>query len=331
MPDQLFTRIANAKINLALHVVGQRDDNYHFLDSLVCFVEHGDHLKISSDCSHVYGTNLVVEGLFSNDLGAGEYNLVTTATQMLATSLETQGLPCPPVTINLEKNLPIASGIGGGSADAAAALILVKQHWAKDLEIDLADLAIRLGADVPMCLNDQPKRVQGVGEKLSPFPLNVSLPILLVNPGLPLPTPQIFNLLENRYQPPINMETLGALENFEDVIEFIEPLRNDLQKPAITRCPVIQLVLDEISSMNGCKFSRMSGSGATCFGLFENTTKADAARILIERHHPDWWCRSTKTISCNGENHEHGEQVPQIHTAENSRTNNVRQPNIGPG
>ena len=164
--------VARAKINLALHVTGQRADGYHLLDSLVCFTEFGDQLSFSKAEQTNEIATLEISGPFATGLSNGKDNLIIKAAYALSNAFYKIGVSCPPVHIHLEKNLPLASGIGGGSADAAATLVMLKDFWGKDTSVDLNKIAQSLGADVAMCLNAQPKRVRGVGEKLSDFPLN---------------------------------------------------------------------------------------------------------------------------------------------------------------
>ena len=294
---------ANAKVNLALHVVGQREDGYHLLDSLVCFAEESDSLHLTASNSKSKLISLSVAGDFVGDLGLDEHNLVVKAAHFLAEELSGNSIHCSPVAIKLEKNLPVASGIGGGSADAAAALVLLKEYWAKDIAVDLHKIAFELGADVPMCLDTSPKRITGTGEIQAKFPLEISLPILLVNPGILVPTPQIFSALLNKHQPPIGTSPAPGLNNIESVVDLLAPLRNDLEAPAIAVNPQIATVLHEIGAQPGCELSRMSGSGATCFGLFEHSASAKHAQAKLKKKYPNWWCVWTNTIACEGLDH----------------------------
>ncbi len=295
--------LAPAKINLALHVTGQRNDGYHLLDSLVCFADIGDRLKIELTAAASTLVKVKVSGKHAGDLGTAtagniEQNLVVRAATMLAQKLKDSGISCPEITISLEKNLPIAAGIGGGSADAAATLVLLENIWAKGQALNLTDIAIQLGADVPMCLDNQPKRVTGTGQILSGFNLATALPIVLVNPNIPLSTARVFEALTDKKQQPIcdhpNIAMPGTFNTIDEVVELLSPLRNDLQAPAIMLVPQIGEVLAQIKSMPGCLLSRMTGSGATCFGIFESTDKAASAITKIKEDHADWW-----SIACN--------------------------------
>lgn len=304
MSEPEFSRIANAKINLALHVTGQRNDGYHLLDTLVCFVDSGDRLKVSFAPTGSKQVSLKITGPFAGGLGNSADNLIIKAANAMLAILQKANIACPPVNIHLEKNLPVASGIGGGSADAAAALLLLSEIWAPNRNIDLNKLALDLGADVPMCLDNEPKRAQGIGEMISPFALECALPIVLVNPGNGVSTPDIFGALQNKWNGPIETDNLGSLETIEQTVDFIAPLNNDLAAPAILLVPQIKHVLTAIKSRHGCLLSRMSGSGATCFGIFGNDQSAAVAVTNIKDKHPHWWCVSAKTVSSKESHHD---------------------------
>ncbi len=289
--------VARAKINLALHVTGQREDGYHLLDSLVCFTDFGDQLTLSKNQQTSEIATLEISGPFAAGLSSTADNLIIKAANVLSHSFGKIGVSCPPVHIHLEKNLPLASGIGGGSADAATTLVMLKNFWGKDAPIDLNEIAQTLGADVAMCLNTQPKCVSGVGEKLSDFPLKVSLPLLLANPGIRLSTPDVFAALENKTNAPMGLFSSVDKIDIASVVEMLTPLRNDLEKPARNLVPQIGVVLDKIASQQGCKLARMSGSGATCFGVFDNVENCELALENINRDKSRWWLKSTRTIA----------------------------------
>ena len=289
--------VARAKINLALHVTGQRADGYHLLDSLVCFTEFGDQLSFSKAEQTNEIATLEISGPFATGLSNGKDNLIIKAANALSNAFYKIGVFCPPVHIHLEKNLPLASGIGGGSADAAATLVMLKGFWGKDTSVDLNKIAQSLGADVAMCLNAQPKRVRGVGEKLSDFPLNISLRILLVNPGMGLSTPDVFGALENKTNPPMALPHGVDKFDITSVVDMLTPLRNDLEKPARKLVPQIGDVLDNIANQQGCKLARMSGSGATCFGIFDSEENCELALVNIKQDKTHWWLKSTRTIA----------------------------------
>ena len=291
MPQFSETRTAKAKINLALHVTGQREDGYHLLDTLVCFADFGDQLTIMPGVRQIPLVQLSLGGEFSTDLGLVKNNLVIRATELLAANLNECGANCFPVSFTLEKNLPVSGGLGGGSTDAAAALVLLASLWSAENAVpDLRAIAAKLGADVPMCLDDSPKRAHGIGENLAPFMLTTSLPLLLVNPGIAVSTPQIFNSLAQKTNEPICMEVSADINSLDKAVELLAPLRNDLEKPAISCNPVIATLLEQISDCTNCLLSRMSGSGATVFGIFRDMTSAKEAMDTLRNRHPDWWC-----------------------------------------
>ncbi|MBV2359035.1 4-(cytidine 5'-diphospho)-2-C-methyl-D-erythritol kinase [Thalassococcus sp. CAU 1522] len=276
---------APAKINLTLHVTGQRADGYHLLDSLVTFASVGDRLFIAVPANSL---SLTVEGPESQGVPSDMRNLALRAAALV---------PFEGAALVLEKNLPSASGIGGGSADAAAAwrgMTYLKGdvfHWLADapepwLQAEMNNL-LTLGADIPMCVHSSPMRVQGVGDKLIPVDLP-SLPALLANPRLPVSTPSVFKALKLRDNPPMP----AALPEFFDVgdlIDWLSVQRNDLQDAALCVEPGIAEVLSVLSALPGCRLARMSGSGATCFGLFETEEAAKAATYELHKIRPEWW------------------------------------------
>lgn len=278
---------AKAKTNLALHVVGRRDDGYHELDSLVVFAAIGDTLEISRAAPGV--GRLVIDGPFAASLGTGDDNLVLKA----LAAFEADIAPLPDLALRLTKRLPIASGIGGGSADAAATLRLAARYagLAAD-DARLWALAARLGADVPMCLASRPLRAEGIGERLTPWPEAPRLSLLLVNPGVGVSTPAVFRRLERRDGTPLP-ELPPSSSAAELATWLAEATRNDLQEPAIAEAPVIAEVLREVESCAGCRLARMSGSGATVFGLFANDAAAESAARAIGSAHPSWWVVAT--------------------------------------
>lgn len=259
---------APAKLNLALHVTGQRADGYHLLDSLVVFARHGDQVAVTPG-----PLSLAVEGPFAAQLPSGEDNLCLRAARAMGAS----------ASIRLTKNLPVASGIGGGSADAAAVMrALASQGHA--LRLDSA----ALGADVPVCLAGRPTRMRGIGERLDDVPPVPALPVVLVNPGVPLSTPAVFAALQRRDNPALPEPDW---RDAEGLFEWLSRSRNDLQDPAIRLAPVIGEVLAALAGQ-GARLARMSGSGATCFGLF--TDAAEAARAARALTHPGWWVVATE-------------------------------------
>ncbi len=261
---------APAKVNLALHVTGRRADGYHLLDSLVVFAPFGDLVTLEP----TVGQSLRVVGPMGAGVPVGPENLVLRAAALM---------PGAGAAVTLDKHLPPASGIGGGSSDAAAALRgLALLH---DMALPVEG-GLRLGADVPMCLDPRPARVRGIGEDITHLVLPL-LPAVLVNPGVEVSTPAVFKALtsrENTHIPPIPVFASGV-----GCIDWLAQQRNDLQIPAMQAAPEIGEVLNVLGSRPGCRLARMSGSGATCFGLFAALAEAEAASADIRRSHPHWW------------------------------------------
>ena len=284
----MIERFARAKINLALHVTGQREDGYHLLDSLVVFAEFGDVIEIIEP-HHPHGPiEVSVAGEFAEGLGTGVENLATIAAVLLREEVKRNGIDPKPVAVTLKKNLPIASGIGGGSADAAATLLGLKEYWASD--VDLMPIAQSLGADVPMCLYSRPLRARGIGDEIMLLQNAPALNLVLVNAGVEVSTPQVFQELANRKNSPITDLVWNDFPTMKEVCE----MRNDLQPSAIGLVPKINTVLAAIEAHKPL-LARMSGSGATCFGCFETFEEAQSVNRIISEAHPDWWCVATRT------------------------------------
>jgi 4-diphosphocytidyl-2-C-methyl-D-erythritol kinase len=296
---------AFAKVNLALHVRRRRADGYHAIESLFAFVDCGDVLRAERrDDGEL---TLSIEGPFAAGLDNGPDNLVLRAACALASSVcpEQPREPCAPTSpqnpspahgnadggarlrfgadLHLTKNLPVASGIGGGSADAAAALRLLNQLWGCRLEpAALCAIAETLGSDIPACVISRTLRVEGRGEALDALDLAglSGLPILLVNPGIPLGTAPVFQGWDGHDRGVLDSGSLEAI---------ISHGRNDLEVPARRLVPEIGAVLDVLAAQQGVRLARMSGSGATCFGLFSQPAQAEAAQAAVQRAYPDWW------------------------------------------
>ncbi|WP_298282514.1 4-(cytidine 5'-diphospho)-2-C-methyl-D-erythritol kinase [Acidocella sp.] len=269
----MSARFAPAKVNLFLHVTGRRGDGYHLLDSLAVFADVGD--VVSAEDAETL--SLEIGGPFGAVLRAEDDNLLLKAARLLA--------PGRGAALGLEKNLPVASGIGGGSADAAAALRLLARLWGMT-DVDLAPLALQLGADVPVCLVSRPVRMQGIGEILVPAPRLPAFGMVLVNPGVAVPTPAVFKARAGAFSVPPALPAAWA--GFEEMIAGLTACANDLEAPAIGVAPVLGEVLAALGALPGAALARMSGSGATCFALFETAQAARAAAALIAR--PGWWC-----------------------------------------
>lgn len=278
---------AAAKINLALHVVGQREDGYHLLDSLVTFTRFGDRLGFSA----AQEDRFTISGRFGVELDADGDNLVTRARDRLRAALAERGEAAPPVHIHLEKNLPIASGIGGGSADAAATLRGLVLLWQARVPQDvLHAIAISLGADVPMCVAGHPLIARGIGEDITPVSLP-AMPVVLGNPLVGVSTPAVFKALASRHNPPLRLEPQP-----QDWSAAIAQLRNDLEPPARDLCPEIAVIAEDLAATDA-RVVRMSGSGATCFALYPSTAAAEAAAAALSQKHPHWFFTATTTLA----------------------------------
>lgn len=274
---------APAKLNLALHVTGRRDDGYHLLNTLVVFTEVGDTVSVAA----AEQDSFTIQGPFAGLLDDEADNLVLRARDLLR-SLYGE---LPPVAISLEKNLPVASGIGGGSSDAAATLRALMRLWGIELSADaLAAAALRLGADLPMCLYARTLVARGIGEEIEPVEGMLPLHMVLANPGVAVPTPAIFRALASRENPP-----LPRLAGATALFDWLAATRNDLEAPAIALAPEIGDVLSALSA-SGAAPARMSGSGATCFGLFNSPAEAEAAASAIAARYPAWYVTATRTI-----------------------------------
>ncbi|MBP1859481.1 4-(cytidine 5'-diphospho)-2-C-methyl-D-erythritol kinase [Rhizobium herbae] len=297
IPGFALTRVAPAKINLGLHVVGQRADGYHLLESLVTFADAGDRIGFSISAEDRF----TVSGRFSVDLPlTGEEaagNLVLKARDLLRAYLTERGVEAGPVHLHLEKNLPVASGIGGGSADAAATLLGLRELWGTSVHIDsLKKIALQLGADVPMCLEGRPLIARGIGEDIERFAEFPSFPMLIVNPLKAVSTPVIFRMLTSKTNPPLSIPQ--GQRSASDWIATLQSLRNDLEPPARKLEPEIEAVSKALMD-TGASFVRMSGSGASCFALFADTDSRDAAATVLSRQNPNWY-----VLACNSVNGE---------------------------
>ncbi len=281
-------RIAHAKINLALHVTGQRDDGYHLLDSLVVFTTHGDLISINEASDAASLVTLKIDGPFSKQLQNGANNLVRRAALALGYKITETQSRLTPVEIILTKNLPIASGIGGGSADAAACLLALQEFWGSNE--NLGKIALELGADIPMCLYSKPLRAQGIGDEISLLESPNPLHLVLVNPLKEVSTPAIFKKLATKNNASISDKVIEELPAMAD----LNTMRNDLQVPAVQLEPSIRSVLDELQETDAC-LVRMSGSGATCFALYESSKLAEEGASQIKTKNPGWWCVATST------------------------------------
>ncbi|SNY92448.1 4-diphosphocytidyl-2-C-methyl-D-erythritol kinase [Cohaesibacter sp. ES.047] len=273
---------APAKVNLALHITGQREDGFHTLDSLVVFGGAFDRLVFEpSDRLH-----LSVTGPFADGLRQEPDNLMVRAARLLAKDLN---IPAK-AELSLEKHLPISAGVGGGSADAAATLLGLLRLWERTIKDEkLRTIALKLGSDVPMCLEGACLRATGIGDTLEEGPrLPKDVGLVLINPRVPISTPTIFKKLKrktNDSMGPIPSAFLSAMA----LADWLSDQRNDLQMAAIEQAPVIETVLQALGDDGDCLFARMSGSGATCFGLFQSIKHAEYAARRLAFTHPNWW------------------------------------------
>lgn len=268
---------APAKVNLHLHVTGRRPDGYHTLDSLVVFAGAADEVRAVA----APGLSLALDGPEAGALAAEPDNLVLRAARALAAAA---GI-APGAALALRKHLPVASGIGGGSTDAAAALRLLNEVWGLGWPMArLAEVALPLGADIPACIAARACRMGGIGEVLSPAPSLPCCGILLANPRIALPTPAVFRARQGGFSAP------GALpmgwHDAAAMAQDLAALRNDLEPPAMLLCPGIGDVLAALRRLPGCLLARMSGSGATCFALFARAEAAAEAAALLPAA---WW------------------------------------------
>jgi 4-diphosphocytidyl-2-C-methyl-D-erythritol kinase len=270
---------APAKINLFLHVGGKRADGYHALQSLVVFAQAGDELELHRSSEPA----LSLRGPFADGLGTDGDNLVLKAARLLERN----------ANIVLTKNLPVASGIGGGSADAAAALRGLRELWNTDDSDDrLREFAAMIGSDVPVCIGSEPTWMEGRGEVLAPVPGVPAMPMLLVNPGIAVSTAEVFRTLMIRSG--AGMDRPDAFRDAPDMLGFLHATNNDLEAPAAALQPVISGVLGSIAAQEGVLLTRMSGSGATCFGLFDREEFVRRAARTISATHPGWWVCATR-------------------------------------
>ncbi|MCW8914437.1 MAG: 4-(cytidine 5'-diphospho)-2-C-methyl-D-erythritol kinase [Magnetovibrio sp.] len=320
MGEVSLSQSAPAKINLYLHVTGRRPDGYHELDSLVVFADVGDRIEVSPG----EGLSLEISGPFGDDLAADDDNLVLRAARALAARTNRRAN----AHLHLVKNLPVASGIGGGSADAAATLKVLSQFW--NIELDDADIhhvahdvadnmdtaralstlfklwrddlgdemlstiGLELGADVPVCLEGRPVFMGGIGEKLDLAPHLPPVWLVLVNPGVSVSTPTIFKARSGPFSKVDRFH--NHPKDAAELANLLKQRQNDLSEPAIASLPEIQQALGILDQQNHVLLSRMSGSGATCFGMFETAQHAADAAAEISKQYPDWWCVAAEML-----------------------------------
>jgi 4-diphosphocytidyl-2-C-methyl-D-erythritol kinase len=286
----LLSKAAPAKINLTLRVVGRRADGYHELDSLVAFARLGDSLTLQPRAP----LGLDVRGPFAGEAGRTADNLVLKAARELERRVDNLVLG----RFTLDKRLPVAAGLGGGSADAAAGLRLLAA--ANGLAADdarLLEAARATGADVPVCLDPWPRVMRGIGEELS-APIRLPpLPAVLINPGVPLATKDVFAAYAAGAPaaapgPALDF-TAARLDTLRAAFDALAGGTNDLEPAAVSLCPAVAAVLAALARSKGCRLARMSGSGATCFGLYDSERAADAAARSLRAAQRDWWVKAS--------------------------------------
>jgi len=275
---------ANAKLNLLLHVTGKRADGYHLLDSLVAFCAFGDSL----DIHEAESLSLEITGEFAPQLSNDENNLVLRAARLIAK----HGKKEIGARMVLHKNIPVGAGLGGGSCDAAAAIRGLQQFWQLSLTHDQQlKIAQDLGSDVMVCVEQVPAWISGVGDLVSPVRLLEDVAIILVNPKQPLLTADVYRAFAGNFS--AVTEKIYTIQNTQELLGLIAPLKNDLQPAAMQLMPKIKNMLKVLSDASGYQLARMTGSGATCFGIFSSQKMADEEAERIKQNHPDWWVVST--------------------------------------
>lgn len=288
----MVRRSAWAKVNLTLHITGCRPDGYHELESLVVFAGVGDELEFAPAAE----LTLSVTGPFAPALAAmgsvaGDDNLVLRAARVLRARLSI----ADGARIRLDKHLPVAAGIGGGSADAAAALRGLNAFWRLEAtDRELSELGLGLGADVPACLRGAPLYAAGAGEMIDPAPALPAMGLVLINPNLPVSTAAVFAEFGGSFTSAGRFD--APFEKAKDFAAALSERRNDLVTPARNIEPEINTVLDALGGAEDCLLWRLSGSGATCFGLFETENTALKAARDIAASRPNWWVRSTQFL-----------------------------------
>lgn len=278
----IYTEPAPAKINLFLHLTGKRSDGYHDLDSLVVFAP-----DICDYLHYIPGNaplDFKVTGPFAADTPSDNRNLVIQALTRLAPLMNA------PLTgkLTLEKNLPVGAGIGGGSSDAAAAIRLFARLYNIQDQGALMDVAARLGSDIPACLQAAAGFIIGRGENISPSPRQLQCPVVLVNPMIPLGTAAVFQAHKTGFHSPLS-DGRPPQSSLRDFYNWLQGLDNSLTDAAISLCPEIRDVLNALEDLKDCRLTRMSGSGATCFALFDQPESAKNAAARLKKQHPDWW------------------------------------------
>lgn len=279
--------IAPAKVNLTLHVTGQRDDGYHLLDSLVVFTDAGDVIKVAPANT----LTLVVSGPFAFGVPTDGSNLILRAAETLR---RIRGV-IKGAAITVEKHLPNAAGLGGGSSDAATTLKLLAELWEVSPLSASTPEVLMLGADVPVCMRSPtPTRMTGIGELLAPVPKLPTCALVLINPKVSVPTGAVFDGLATKQNPP--MDRIPENLSFADFADWLAAQRNDLQPPAIKTAPAIKAAIDRLNKNPTIAFAGMSGSGATCFGITKNMADARHAARIIQVAEMGWWVTPAEVL-----------------------------------
>jgi len=290
MLNRMITLDSPIKINLALHVVGQNSQGYHLLETLVTFVPTGDKVSVAASSQD----SVQIEGDYGRDLSAGRDNLIVKARDLLR---QTIGQAAFPVALSLIKKIPVASGLGGGSANAAATLLALSQIWRQGKE-QLINLSEQIGADVPMCLHalqhNQALLAKNIGDQITPLPFFPALDMVIVNPNKALSTKAVFDALVEKNNPPLYM-TPEALICRNKVLEDLQNMRNDLYKPAYHLLPELGKIIETLQQ-TGAICTRMSGSGASCFALYDNQRQAQQAAIALKEQNPDYFVQAVQTV-----------------------------------
>ena len=269
---------AAAKVNLALHVRGLKSNGYHELHSLITFANIGDIIEVRTSNE----LKLTIEGPFADNVPKDTDNIVIKAAKFL--------LPDGKAHINLIKNLPVEAGLGGGSADAAATLRSLSKLW----NIPIPKTPEVLGADVPICLLKETAIVQGIGEKITPVSIPSNLHIVLIKPNIGLSTGKVFNNLKNKHNE--KMCTFNGTDSIEEFANYLNKLRNDLLQTSITIVPLLRDIINFLNVQKGNYYTQMSGSGTTCFGLFDDEVSAMRALSQAKIKFPNMWCKMVKLI-----------------------------------
>jgi 4-diphosphocytidyl-2-C-methyl-D-erythritol kinase len=286
MSDDL-TEFAPAKVNLTLQVGRARGDGLHPLQSITVFADWGDEIAVEPST----GLHLNVQGDHLDEIGDPNSNLVLKAAYALRAAADK---PEFGAEISLSKRLPVAAGLGGGSSDAAATLRALNRLWDLDFSTkQLAEIGTVVGADVPACVFARPLMMEGIGEKISPLMAWPDLNAVIINPRQRVSTGEVFKKFDSNSPEPLGLEKIPALGSFDTVISRLLDSQNKLESPAIEIAPVISECLAALRDTDDIKLARMSGSGASCFGLYPNSMSARAAVDRLESEHPDWLAEAT--------------------------------------